>query len=313
MPEGATSKQCPFCDGVIPVVALQCPHCQRRVAGAGTAREFGRRLLTQELVLRQALRDGEFARAIARMGGKFRGRTLVFAAVCLLVGGALLASLFGPAESLLKSWDLLIFFAVLISLVIFIGALVDDLMLPAATARTSPREGLKAFLQALKLKRYAYAYNCLLPGEKNKRMRRRYAVQVTGTGSGKFTFAELKGFRGYWGPIFNPTSAETSMQFSEVKLVAETGDFAVVKAKLSASRKAGGIGGGLLGAALRGLMAKGQDIEIAKLLRCVEGQWYLVNGELFSPEDGALEELEGFARASDGELVKASKAARDAG
>jgi len=304
-------KQCSFCRAEIPEVALKCPECGKRIAGAGSPEEFRRRMLKAELVLRGALRKRSFP-DVRAMGGRLRVRTVLAAVLPPVAGGLALVGYLQPEGVPLKTWDWVLLIAAMLLSAYFISVLVDDLALPSASGRTDPARGMKAFLQALKLKRYSYAYNCLLPGERNNRPRRRYAVQTIGTRSGKFSFADLRGFRAYWHPLFHPASAEAAMDFSDLEVVHQGEDFAVVAAKLSATREAGGWGGGLLGFAVRRLMSKEQEVKIGKLLRRVDGQWYLVNGEVFGPEDEALEQIAELAAAEDSELVELSKAGGEA-
>ena len=70
-------------------------------------------------------------------------------------------------------------------------------------------------------------------------------------------------------------------------MVNTQGDFAVVSAdvKLSRSSTTGFLLLGIIGALLMGDKEK---VSVSKLLRNVNGQWYVVNGELDSIEDGAM-------------------------
>jgi hypothetical protein len=302
-PPARRVKECPFCRKEIPEVALECPACRRRIAGAGRPEDFQRRLLAQELVLRQALRDGKLAE-------KPRGLLAVLRLPTLVAGAGILAALAGAAvvSGVLGRSDLVALAAPfgLVLPVFFVGFLVSDLMWLSVSRRRDPVSALKAFLRAMKIDRYREAYACVLPGDHDGRVRGRRAVREVGIGPVRSTFQDVAGFRAYWEPVFK--APDTHLSFSRPQVSVEQGDFAMVSVEIALSQHGPGTGGGLIGAALRRLTDGIATLTLRKLVRRVDRRWYLVNGELDSPEDGAMAEFAALAAAPDEQLVQLSRA-----
>jgi len=80
-PAAVRVKECPFCLKAIPEIALECPACRRRIAGAGSPADFRRRLLAQELLLRQTIRERRLGGAGRGLLGSLRLRTLAASGV----------------------------------------------------------------------------------------------------------------------------------------------------------------------------------------------------------------------------------------
>jgi len=186
--------------------------------------------------------------------------------------------------------------------VLLVYFVIGDLFWLSVRRRRHPAAALSAFVRAMEIGRYDEAYACVLPGDHNARPRLRRAVRALNLGGARSAFADLAGFRAYWGPVF--AAPDSSMSLSRPKVLQEQGDFAVVSASLSVRRRAGGWGGGLLGEVLRSAMAEEDDLALRKLVRRVDGRWYLVNGEMQSPEDHALKEFAVLAAAPDERLVE---------
>lgn len=305
-PAAGRLKQCPFCLEQIPEIALECPACRRRIAGAGSPADFRRRLLVQELVLRQALRERRLGAVRGGLLTRFRKRTLTTSGAAGAGLAAWLAVRAMPEPSAPVG---LVFFGWIAALVVLVCFLTDDLRWLAVRRRRRPGDALTAFVRAMQIGRYEDAYACVLPGDRNDRPRLRRAVQALNLGGGRSTFADPDGFRAYWHPLFSVP--DSSVRLSGPRVVREQGDFAVVAAEFSATRRAGGWGGGLIGAAVRSAMARENELGLRKLVRRVDGRWYLVNGELSSPEDQALEQFAALAAADDARLVALSRGAPD--
>ncbi|HOX06860.1 MAG TPA: hypothetical protein PK280_10695 [Planctomycetota bacterium] len=295
-------KECPFCLREILMAALECPECGKRIAGAGTPAGFRKRLLVQELTLRQAIREGKVGASRGGLLGALRMRTLTASGATGLCLCAELLAVTNPELARLAS---LAIPGGILTLVLLAYFAIGDLAWLAVRRRRTPAHALSAFVRALEIGRYEEASGCVLPGDRNPRPRLRRAIHAISLGSARCSFADAAGFRAYWRPVF--TAPDSSLTLSRPQVVREEGDLAVVSAELSIRRRAGGWGGGLLGAALRSAMAKEDEIKLTKLVRKVDGRWYLVNGEIQSPEDGALEEFATLAAASDERLVELTR------
>jgi hypothetical protein len=251
------------------------------------------RLEAKESKLAEQLAAGGMPDIPWSVGGKLRIRGFVgaFASAGSFALGLLLASADDPDWGALA---FVMFVFLFIALICTMMALVNDLRTPSAGARTTPVAGLAAFLQSVRLKRYAYAYSCLLDGDKDSLARERKAVPELNVSSSRYDFSRLDGFTGYWQGLLSSGGGYT--RYSSVGGLAEVtrkGDFALVRARV----KVQGYPSAAIAAILLGflpfliiilVLTKRRTFDVTKLLRQVEGQWYVVNGELTSPEDHSL-------------------------
>ena len=296
------AKECPFCLAEIPKIALECPECRQRIAGAGSPADFRKRLLVQELVLREALREGGLDAGRGGLLGAVRlGTLLVLGVVLLCLTTWLLGrKLLLPASAIEVAMGI-----GLVGLVLLAFLVLADLGWVTVRHRLRPVEALAAFLSAMEIGRYDDAYACVLPGDRNDRLRVRRAVSAIRVDKIRTTFARASGFQAYWKPIF--TAQDSAVSISRVELLAEQGDFAIVSANIFLSHGTRISGLGPVGGLMSRFLANKDKITLKKLVRLVQGRWYLVNGEMRSLEDDALEEFAVLAAAPDERLMELTR------
>ncbi len=261
-------------------VARRCKHCKEEIAEGGGTESIRKRLAAKE----EKLAKGQPA-IPGSVGKKIRTVTIVGAVIAAV---ALLAS----AVAVAAGGEEMAGLAVIGLTVAFIAGIcalmgfANDMGTPSGSQRTTPEKGLKAFLRSMCFKRYNYAYACLLDGDKDDLGRVRPKLEKFGKKGPDCSFATYNGFRDYWSGLLRHKSSQPSV--GRISLVDSKGEFATVSAqvKLTRSSTTGSLLLGIIGALLMGDKEK---VTVTKLLRKVDGQWYVVNGELESAEDGALD------------------------
>lgn len=290
------TKQCPYCGETVLAVARRCKHCKEEISAGGDVESIRKRLAAKEEALAKQLASGGMPEIPWGVGGKFRIRTIVGAVltvVGVIVGAAMIA--FGDND--VAPFAFVPITTAVIAVICTLVAFLNDMKTPCASARTTPVAGIKAFLQSLRVGRFDYAYACLLSSDKDSTERRRKAFEDLKVKAGTFSFAELSGFKAYWKNLTRTSGGCTRrMAVSSFSVEKEEGDWALVRvsAKLQAYPSAiviaviFGLPGIVIACILIAVMTKRETVEITKLLRKVNGQWYVVNGELESAEDRAI-------------------------
>jgi len=290
-------KRCPFCGETILKVARKCKHCQETLPEGVDADSVRARLAAKEKKIAGQLASGGMP-AVRRPS--LRILTLVTAGAALVV--LVLTVLAFSAKG-----DTAVMFGVLgvVALIILgIGVLVafaNDMQMLFYSKRNSPEKGLKAFLHSIRMGRYACAYACLLDGDKDELERYRRAIPSVSVPEGRFSLATLEGFRSYWKGLTRPGGAYMRRAvLSDFAVVGTVGEYARVKVSVKIEAYPWPL---LLClplallpvAIIIAVITKRETLTTTKLLRRVNGQWWVVNGELDSAEDRALEAALGAA------------------
>jgi hypothetical protein len=185
----------------------------------------------------------------------------------------------------------LLFIFGLILLVVFIS----DLSVPSFYRRTNPELGFKTFLGGLRFGRFGLAYACLLDGDKDDLVRVRRPIDKAKVCGGDFRFSDLAGFKQYWKGICRSGQGQNRrIVVSNVRWEKTVGNYALVSARVKIESYPSAvlwtiIVSVLLAIILVAVMTKREEMTVTKLMRKVGDQWYVVNGELGSVEDNALE------------------------
>jgi hypothetical protein len=185
----------------------------------------------------------------------------------------------------------LLFIFGLILLVVFIG----DLTVPSFYRRTNPELGFKTFLGGLRFGRFGLAYACLLDGDKDDMVRVRRPIDKLKVCGGDFRFSDLAGFKQYWkGTCRSGQGQNRRIVVSNIRWEKTVGNYALVSALVRIESYPSAIIwtvliSVLLTIILVAVMTKREEMTVTKLMRKVGDQWYVVNGELGSVEDNALE------------------------
>jgi len=308
---------CRFCGEDVPADAERCPGCAETAEKVSRPEDVRRRLIAKERALR-GLSAGERREALSPpAGGRLRRCTLLSKAAALLCFGAALWAgwMHDPP---MRHWGIFLV-AGISALALYLRLLVQDLRVPRPGKRTTPIRGLRAFLCALITERYAYARACLVPGECDARTRRQPEIEDLGVFGRHYEFERLDGFRRYWRGIVRPSRKLARqlhwVRVGEFRLERESGDFALVSCRFRVSLWDSQLEGGeyalLNSPFLRWLKElidlftpRSYSAELTKTLRRIDDEWYLVNGEMQSPEDtpGALDEALRLSRLEDAEL-----------
>jgi hypothetical protein len=190
-----------------------------------------------------------------------------------------------------------------------------DLTLPRVGTLTDPVRALKGFFKAVRHGRLGAAYQCLAPGERNRWPRRHPPLDLPGMKlGGAFDFSTPEGFVRYWRPLgVSSWMAGRSVKFGRWELLREEGDFALVACQVNFSSSSLSPLVAMLCLVtlvvgfvfIPGHKTGRAQVKAVKLLRRVDGHWYVVCGEMLGPEDDpeALAEALRLARAGSGELA----------
>jgi len=313
-----------------------CPHCGMRPVDVPEAGVVRQRFIEKERALRAALvgeRTEGPPRALAgehyedlpqTEGGPLRGKTWLFLGLLVIcVGGAVACGFVAEVPRIY--WKLASMLAALIAVpaCIFFS---QDTKVPAPRGRTAPEAGLRAFMSALITERYRYAHGCLVPGERDGRIRRQPEIEDFGLFGRHYEFNRLDGFRRYWRALVKPSNRSVP-QWSIVTVASfevtdRDGDFAVVSCGLSIALwdwrideerhpllKVCRYSGVLMWVPwlINICTPRTLGLHLKKLVRRIDDQWYVVNGELYSREDAALAEVVEVAALSDRELQVGSE------
>ncbi len=266
-------------------------------------------LLRKESRLRAELRD--FRGVPGGVGGTFRLRTwilvwLAAAAACFVISGHWHS--IGNVE--------LAVFSGLTAAMVFMLALyhlVVDLATPSAGRRRTPEAGLMAFFRAIRRSRFEYAWHCLIPPERlDPAERFRPEVPELDVPGRHFPLDTLEGFRRYWRPLApekDRIACEVQpVESSGFEMLLEDGDVALAKCDLTRTifdSPVPVLGPGILiRLALLWITSTTRHQEVEKLMRRIDGQWYLYSGEFSAPEDrrAGFEEALRVSKLSDQEL-----------
>jgi hypothetical protein len=287
------TKQCPFCGETILKIARKCKHCKEDLDEGSDEENIRARLQAK---LDKLPKTGGVPEIPWSVGGKIRIRTIV-AVVITVLGIAVGALFIASGDRDLEPLSFAPFSVAFISLICMLVALINDVRTPSADARTTPDAGFKAFMHSVRIGRFKYAYACLLDGEKDGTKRKRKGFATLKLSPATFSFATYDGFKRYWKELVRPSAGQSrSMGFSSVAVEKQEGDWALVRAQATFKAYPSGliilvifgVPGILLALILVAALTKRARLSVIKLMRRVGNQWYVVNGELDSPEDRAI-------------------------
>jgi len=198
-------RPCPACGQLVRLAAIRCRFCGTELSHGDplpvlAARAGAKLRATQDLE-----EDGRFPHEeAAYFGSRFRPFTIGLA--CIL-GTALLGlgiCAWNPGRILGRHADAWLAVATIGALAFGAGTLLavgDDLRVPRDAERVTPEMGLRAFFMALAMRRWLYAYACLLPGDKDHRQRPRDAVPVLNVRPVALDLSDARRFQEYWQPL----------------------------------------------------------------------------------------------------------------
>jgi hypothetical protein len=318
--EPALEVSCPLCgteggaETEAEVEAEACSHCgmcREDLPAAGFVR---RRLAGKELALRAALVGERFEELPRRDRGRLRAQTLLLLGLLLvcIAGGA---ACFAVSEVPRIYWKMVAVLGAVVFLA-FKAFLRQDLKVPGPTGRVSPTAGLRAFLYAMITGSYRYAHGCLVPGERDERTRRQPQFEDLGALGRHYEFNRLDAFRRYWHALVSPSNRAVTqpsyVNAAGFRVLEQRDDFALVCCHLDVLLWDRHITekdypllkwAGAVKFLLNLCIPRRRRLHLRKLLRRIDGQWYLVNGELASLEDFALEEAAAISEMSNQELI----------
>jgi hypothetical protein len=285
---GEATKRCPYCGETVLKIARKCKHCKEDLADGADVESIRARLRAKAQGLAGGVPEIPYT-----VGGKFRIVTIVTGALAALsLIGAFVGGNFHHLEALLGFGITGMF----VFGICFLVAFANDCSVPSSRGRRTPVKGLKAFLGAIRVGRYKYAYACLLEGDKDDAERVRRAISEVSVDGGSYSFKNLAGFKEYWRTMTHASGMSMRRaKLSGLREVSVSGDYAVVSASVTIESYPWlllvFLPLALIPVALViSLITKRETVNVSKLLRRVGNQWYVVNGELDSPEDRALEQ-----------------------
>lgn len=297
------TKKCPFCGETILQAARKCKHCKADIPEGLDAESVRMRLETKEKALRSATPERTGGVRTSSFWSRFRTGTYVCGSLTLLFGLMFLIGVMGEGDSLVALTVLGVIFGIIcgIAFLVFLGG---DLSVPALSKRLTPEKGMAAFIKGLAAGRHEHAYACLLEGDKDALERTRRAIPEVRVSEAHYSFATLEGFKSYWKGICRASGGYSRrMVISRIAAVETKANYALVRAtgrleSYPLLALLGAIGGIIPLIIVVLITTKRQEMEMVKLLRKVGDQWCVVNGELDSPEDRALEVAAGLATGS---------------
>jgi len=285
------TKRCPFCGETVLKVARKCKHCQETIPEGVDADSVRARLAAKEKQANEL--DGRGLPPISYVvGGKFRVVTLVLAGLFVLSLLCLPIAFMSNENSPFFVLGVLGGVGAVVLPIFALIFFINDLTVPSFQGRITPEKGLKAFLRGLCAKRYKFGYACVLEGDKDALVRLRPAVPKLGVVREEFDFSSSEGFKAYWKGLLHYKGTQATV--SRIRLGTVQGNYAVVTAEIKLNRHSG-TGFLLFGVLGAMLMGDKETLKVSKLLRRSGGQWWVVNGELDSAEDRALEAALGAA------------------
>jgi hypothetical protein len=283
------------------------PPEQEALASAKRA-TWRRHLLRHEAELRRALRDRVFCPIPAGLGRHIGIWGLI---LIVLGGGMALGSLTGIALAPEGLWQA---FSVAVAFLAFpIGGFIlyfglkrsfKDLDAPSLKNRWTPARSLQTFTGFLIRDSYRRAYACLLP---DITADDEYPEATAQPGARHPTPAALLSaadLQAYWQPAISVKSgAVYEVEVGQARCLNEDGDVALagceIKVELLIREMNAGVsaavsvmsavvpGVGLLGTVGEEISREVQykNIELCKLMRCIDGQWLLYDGTVGGVED----------------------------
>jgi len=273
---------CPYCTAPLKTQGL-CNECNRSFeAGFDHAAALNRLQRKEEWAagMDAAGTDPQVPSGVLR---RIRPRTLMLLAGTILLAIAAVACLkLDLNDAMAVAGMTCVLFSGMLGIG-FLHGLVNDMLTPSFYDRRTPERGLYAFLHALCQKRYDFSYACLLPPDKDQH-ERIAPVLWSGLEAAEATnFSEASGFEWYWNKVL---SGHGEPKVGNLKVVREEGPYALVSTHMLYPSSRGAFGDLMLGVAgfivIRGSEAR---IRVSKLMRRIKDQWYVVSGDLESPED----------------------------
>lgn len=272
------TKSCPYCRETILKIARRCKFCKTEIPEGFDEESAGVRLRAkEEMIAQQAAERRRVPYAVRRW---FQRSTVVVVALTLL---AIAAIIVGFTSDQRSAWFSLGPLGILFGIIPALFALVfvpRDLFRVKYFGRLTPVKGARAFLSGLCTKRYRFAYYCVLDADKDDLRRLRPAVPMLGLDAESYCFRRFEGFRDYWKSLLE--NRQTPASVLKLRLVQIEGDLAEVSAEIVLTEHATGV---LSLGSLAKVLGNCETLNVKKLFRRVDGQWYAVNGELDSGED----------------------------
>lgn len=337
-------RPCHACGMLVRVAAVQCRFC-----GAETPPGDSLAVLVERASAKLRSAAAQEAKGIyphreARWWGRRIGIQTLLAA---LFAGPSLAALFlphlyAPAGSIPSHGEIRIygFLVAIIAVPAFGRFLQRDLSPPCWAACTNPKAAVRAFFNAMLVKRWRYAYALLMSAERNMRQRRRPAIETLHAEPETVSFENVESFTTYWAPLAGSSPDVTrhcSFRAWEVDRI--DGENAIARGihRADSHRHVSDGWKGVLFvmtiACFRipalffvtvplvlgvGVMAhlrsQGKaELELIKWLHRVGDHWYVVSGEIFTGEDmlpklyfDCMETLQAGAMLPDDVLARAA-------
>jgi ribosomal protein L37AE/L43A len=280
------TKGCPFCGETVLKIARKCKHCKEDIPAGLDTESIRKRLEAKETIIKE-----KGCQVIPySVGGKIRTGTFIVVGITVASIIAIVVGVNAPGNDLLGLTVTGFIFGIIfgIATLVFLG---NDLLIPSASARNTPERGFKAFLHSVRIARFGYAYACVLEGDKDDTKREVVKMDKVQLDYSPYSFANLKGFKQYWKGICRASRGQSRrMTISKVRLEQLEGEYALVSAQVQLHSYPSLLAllillNFIIAVIVIMAMTKHEKIVLTKLLRKVDGQWYVVNGELLSGED----------------------------